>query len=241
MPGKFLIFVILALLSFPTFADDSLKGLSGQSYSIAELLQIVADKPEKTDYQAAVIEVNLRNGSRYSGIVLSYAPKKGVCTIRHSDGTHTIVDLGSILSVTVIDPGSARTELQGNKIYLSKSDEVSTKLSVRRMLADISGRYGTKISLSIDESMLDDRACRFFTDKVINALGESLAKVTTDSMGRDALGAVSEGIDVLHKAGGEILVEKVGKKITLSFDCKGPLDADYSKRIFTYVNDLLVD
>ena len=202
---------------------------------IAELLEKVSGA-DKND--PATVKVTLRNGLAFNGAITSYDSAKGVCTIIDQQGTPSILSVGDVVSVTILNAGGARVALQGGKLYPTASEEVPSFLALRRNAETLSNKFKVKVTLNFAEEDVKSRESRYALKQVLSALESALSGITSDSTGRAALNAYSEGVSV--ESGSTMRVDGASKtKLVLTLSLAEPLRADFSAEIAEGLNNAL--
>lgn len=204
---------------------------------IPELLRIVstADGDDRP-----VVRLQLRSGSTFEGTVTDFSPEKGVCSVVDRSGTRTVLSLPEVAAVTVVHAGSALVALQGGKLYRAEHDTVPSRLELRRSSEQLSTRFGTSVTCAPPDDAAENADCRFAYGLVTGALEEALAKITSDALGREALGRKKNGIRCVHTPGGALSVaSESADEIVIRLDCRAPLDGGYKEQLRSELNKLL--
>lgn len=229
--------VLLMLHVGNAMADPSARAGRVVSRSIPELLQVVESKPGATN--PAIVRVTLRNALQFEGQVTSYDARKGVCVIAGDHGQTTIIELGNIVAVTIITPGSAKTALQGGLIYREEGDEAPTFISLRRSAESVAKQNNTVVELSLPDTSSDNLDCRFAANRMLLALDAALKDISADKLGQDALRRFTKGVRLTHEAGASSQWKNGGQYIDVRFDCTAPLFQDYETALANGLKKLL--
>ena len=208
----------------------------GQGLSIQEVLKIVATHNNPTPAQ---INITLKNGSGFEGIVSSFTQSKNTLSLKNDDGKITLIDLYSIASLTIASPGSALNTLRGNKIFREETSDIPSRLALLRRVEAFNLANPIGINLELTATEFGDENCRFYTSLVLGEVELVLKEVGTDQLGREAIDQFKNGVSIIHKADTDLSITSHQDTLVLSFDCKTPLPSNFGKTIATHMNELL--
>lgn len=208
----------------------------GKGQSIQEILKIVADKNQPTP---AKVGVSLKNGIKFEGIVSSFTKLKNTLSLKNDGGTVTLIDLYSIASVTILDPGSALNALRGNKIFREEKSTIPSRLALLRRVDAFNAANLVDIKLELVPAELSQEDCRFYTSRVFDEVELVLNEAGADKLGSEAIGKLKNGFSIAHKPDSELSIIGSKDTLVLSFDCEAPLNSNFGETIATSVNELL--
>ena len=231
----FAIILVLGMNASAMSGDRSFGDRFEASLSIQETLEIAADNASAD----TVVRLLLRGGGSLEGAVQAHRPDKASVALLHANGWISIVSLGEIAAVTLLDPGAARRAFQGNRIFMEAGDDVVTLLAFRRQIRDLSTRAPVAVHAQFGDDEIREASCRFYAIKILEALRNAIDRTLVDDMGRAAFSAVDDRVRVVTAPESSLDFERDGADLKLQFDCRTPLDADYAERIGRRLAEIL--
>jgi hypothetical protein len=231
----FLIAIHLLLLPFAVAENEPSVRLA-EGLSISDTLRIVAQHQSSDPAQVRVV---LKSGVIFEGSIAGYDERKAVCHLIQHDGSTSLINVFDVSSITVLDAGSAKVALQGNKIYREASTSVPTNLVFKRYLAELAAKSPVSIRTAFSEADIQSADCRYYAHELLKALETSVSQVVADQSGRDAIKQHGNSIAVLHRAKAELTISASPAGVTLQFDCLAPLAGNYQEQITSELNSVL--
>lgn len=223
---------LFVAISNPAIAETPAPLASGMS--VKETLSVLVHKGQG-DSRVALL---LRSGNQIEGSPLEMNLQTGTSLVRHSDGTTSVVQLSEIASLRILDPGSAKVALQGNKLY-RESEEAPTTLAFKRRLEQLRRAKPTAIIASLNEQQLASDDCRYYSSTFLDALEKEVSTIAGSSFGQEALAKHGNAITVITEDGASLSVTESENRITVGFDCMKAPEADFAAELAKRLNEKL--
>lgn len=197
------------------------------------LRKVVAWNETKSNHRnKASVRIGIGAGFQVEGVPLKI-DKNGSAIFSTQDGSITYVSAFGISGIQILNPSMVMEILTDGSYFEIPESEVPTTLELKRNLKSFEHFLKDTYSIDIKGKVLDNEietdAEKFQFQQFLNILQNTIQKLATDNLGKEAL----EGISTINISASEVfgVQQNSNGNLSIGIDFKNKFEANFKDKL----------